>query len=628
MYFESFELDLNHGLLTLGFNKNVSVNSMDVTALTFLSVGTAPVADGHRVLRAECLHFLGCVDGPTVVVELSQNDRDIMSFNRILCTGAQNCYITFNSSLIKDFGGYPVKLSDPPVLLVNDYTADTNLPHLLTFGLDFSNKYLYLHFNEAVDPDTFNLEPNQLFLHNPKAYDFVHDVYSAGENAVISAQNYSTVIVISAATAVNAFTLRVYREDIYSAYLELNGGIIADYAGNRVQNIHGVPVNMDIGSEALTFTVDYRFVYDVGSESLRISFPCAAPENYLGEEFTVFNDNPTIANETYNMVTEYCGGYSNDLVCYLTDDLVKDFFFNGTIGDTKDDLWALVRSFCDEGGTLLVPADEVDPDTTPATLVAFTMDMNEGRIQLTFDNLLTSEVDVTQVKLQREEADDTHSLTLSSDSRYEVDGWQVNIYFTDADLTRLNQLAVAQTISSSYMCIGTGTASDLYGNNVNEIPCKGALQADKYIRAAPPVPTVLEAFSFNCETGRLDLSFSQHVNTKTLDLTKAVLLNERGDKYRLWKGDFDIGYLLTVQVNLSAADISTIRGMNGFLVNSGYIYLSIAESLAYDVNDMLLNVTVDQLAVSNPIPCSCHIGYKLTQDRADCEGEYSYTWFI
>jgi hypothetical protein len=619
LYLEQFDLDLNRGELTLGFNKNVSVSTIDATVVSFLPSGSVSSDNEHTILVADCLDSLGCVDGPTVTLQLSYDDRDIISSNRVLCTRSQDCYLTFNASLVEDFGGYQVKASSAPVLQVNRYTADAYSPHLLSFGLDFSNKSIYLHFSEAVDPNTFRLGPNELTLKNPRAFNFSHDVYRSGENAVMGAYNYSTVIVISAASILNLFITEVYREDIYSSSLELNAGIIADYAGNRVQNAHSTPVYMDTGSEALTVTVDYNFVYDVGSESLRISFPCSAPEDYPGNNFTVFNDKPTVANQTYTMVTEYCGGYSNDIVCYLTDDQVRTFVNEGNIADTKDDLWAVVQSFCSEQGSLSVPADEVKEDTTPVKLVAFTMDMNVGKIQLTFDSVLSSTVDVTQVKLQREESDDTLSVTLSADSRYDVAGWQLNIYFTTADRALLMQRQVAQTIASSYLSIGTAVVGDFYGNQAEEVSTFGALQAERYIGAVAPVPTTLDAFSFDCVAGQLDLTFSQLVYTKTLDLTRAALVNERGERYLLYRGDFTIGYFSTVHVNLSDADMTTIRGMNGFLVNSNHIYLSFTQALVYDVNDLLLNVTVDQLLASSAVTCSCHTGYRLTDDQTDCE---------
>ena len=625
LYFETFELDLNRGVLTLEFNKNVSVDSIDGSALTFLSVMTGSITNGHAVLGTGCYSFLGCSDGPLVVVSLSEDDQNAIKANKDLCTNVSNCYVVFNDNLVTDLGGYAVRVpkSSSPTR-ATWFTPDVTPPRLVAFGFNFNDKTIYLQFSESVDRDTFNISNGDLVIYNPSVHNFTVDVNMATEtgNIGVNVFNYSTVLVLEAVSVVDAIIHKIPRESIVDTYIDMYDSIIQDYSGNRAHPDEDVPLFWSIGEEALAISVDYNFVYDMHTESLRITFPCQAPDLYPGDNVAVFNGEPALASHMYTMASEYCSGYSSDVVCYLTHNLTKEFVLQANITDSEADLWALTESFCEEGGTLSVRVDEIDEETTPVKLLAFTMDMNEGRIQLTFDSLISSTVDVTQVSLQSEGDSNIQSVTLSPDSQYELSDWLLNIYLTDDDLKSMEQLQVAGSITSSYVCIGTGVVSDLYGNNAEEVPCNGALQAERYIRATPPVPTVLEGFLFNCETGRLQLNFSQLVYTKTLRLNQAILLNERGDTYKLWKGDYAVEYTASVDILLSSYDLDMIHGMNGFLVNSNFIYLNHTEMLVYDVNDKLLNVT-ERVLSAGPMTraCRCHAGYRLNTDQTTCIGE-------
>ena len=324
------------------------------------------------------------------------------------------------------------------------------------------------------------------------------------------------------------------------------------------------------------------------------------------------------------MEQEYYFGDRSVFSYFFPDELIRELAPFDDIAKTVDNTFIRIQEpFCGEEGQIVVRASQYDIVSDIIHLVAFTLDMDQLTLQLTFDNLLdyNSPVDPSPVKIQSSETSDTFSVSLSSSSQYEIIDWRVDINLAESDVATLRDQGIARDITSSHLSIQSDVVRDIFGRNVEVIPENNALRAQRYVAGVPPEPTTLDAFSFDCTSGLLGLTFSQRVNTKTFDLTQLWLENERGTVFSVWRGTYTEEYTVTSSILLDPVALTDIHGMLGFLVNTEYIYLSHSMNLVYDINDNLLNVTIPRLQLSSGQACPCQIGYELSPNATYCVGE-------
>ena len=622
---EAFSLDMDTGALTLSFNKNVSAHNVDPTAITLMS-GLQGL-QSHSVLWAECDEDRGCTDAPSVTIYFSQDDQNYLKQNTLLCTAVDNTFMSFESSVIIDLGGYNVKIVHPGTsnkLQASKHIEDTTPPQLVSFDMDVDSATFYLRFSEAVDAETFSITTaGQLVLKNPVADGFSVDFfgtdwYSNGSESI------STVVVLVAEEVVGEVIPVLYRQQTEHSLLDSSGGLVEDWNANVQAPTSDSPVvNLD-GLHLLTLLADYPFVFDRASHAFLITFPCEVPIVYAAESVELMNNDPYRATRIYPMNQEYYYGEGSVFSYYLPDELIREIAPLDDIAKGVGNTFLRIKEpFCGEEGQIVVRASQYDITSDVIHLVAFTLDMDQLTLQLTFDNLLDygSPMQPSLVTIQSDESSDRFHVSLSSESQYEIIDWRVDVNLAESDVAALRDQGIARDITTSYLSLQSDVVFDLYGRGAEVIPTTRAIQAERYIAGVPPQPTTLDAFSFDCSSGLLSLTFSQRVYTKTFDLTQLWLENERGTQFSVWKGSYAEEYTSTPTIQLDPVALGDLRGMLGFLVNTQYIYLRYSEDLVYDINDNLVDATRPRLHLMGGQECPCHIGYKLSSDATDCVGK-------
>ena len=611
----------------LNFNKNVSAHNVDPTAITLMS--DVEGSETHCLLWAECDEDRGCTDAPSITIYLSQDDQNYLKQNTLLCTAVDNTFMSFESSVIIDLGGYNVKIVHPGTsnkLQASHHIEDTTSPQLVSFDMDVDSASFYLQFSEAVDAETFNIATaGQLVLKNPVADNFSVDFFGT-DWYLNGSESISTVIVLVAEEVMGEVIHILYRGQAAYSLLDSGGGLVEDWNANSQAPTSSSPVvNLD-GLHLLTLLADYPFVFDRASHAFLITFPCEVPFAYDASDIELLNDHPYKATRIYPMSEEYYYGDGNTFSYFLPDELTREIAPLGDVAKVMDNTFLRLKEpFCGETGQLVVRGN-VEITTDVIHLVSFTLDMDKQKLQLTFDNLLDfdSPVDPSQVKMQKSNVSDEFSVALSSSSRWKIYEWRLDVFLEPADVSTLRTQGIARDITTSYLSVQSDVVFDLYGRSAEVIPTTRAIQAERYIPGVPPQPTTLDAFSFNCTSGLLSLTFSQRVYTKTFDLTQLWLENEREERVTIWKGAYTVEYTDSPGIQLDPEAMEFISGRLGFLVNPEHIYLVFTENLVYDINDNLLNASNPYLTSSpNSVACRCHTGYQLTVNQSYCIGEQS-----
>ena len=625
LFLDDFALDMNTGALRLNFNKNVSAHNVDPTAITLMS--DLEGSETHCLLWAECDEDRGCTDSPSITIYLSQDDQNYLKQNTLLCTAIIDTFMSFESSVIIDLGGYNVKIVQPGTsnkLQASQYIEDTTSPHLVSFDMDVDNATFYLRFSEAVDAETFNItSAGQLVLKNPLADNFTVDFFGT-DWYLNGSESISTVIVLVAEEVMEEVIFILYRGQAEHSLMDSSGGLVHDWNSNiEVPTTDSPVVNLD-GLYLLTLLADYPFVFDRASHAFLITFPCEVPFVYDASNVELLNDHPYKATKIYPMSEEFYYGDGNIFAYFLPDELTRELAPLGDVAKVMDNTFLRLREpFCGETGQLVVRGN-IEVTSEFIHLVTFTMDMDRSKVQLTFDNLLdyNSRVDPSQVMLQKDNDSAEFNVSLSASSRWKIYEWRLDIFLEPSDVEALRTQGIARDITTSHMSVQPGVVSDIYGRNVTVIPVTRAIQAERYIPGVPPERTMLTLFSFNCTSGLLSLTFSQRVNTKTFDLTQLWLENERQERVTIWKGTYVIEYTDSPEIQLDPEAMEFISGRLGFLVNPEHIYLGFTQNLVYDIYNNLLNASNPFLGSSpNGVACRCHNGYQLTVNQSYCIGE-------
>ena len=625
LFLDDFALDMNTGALMLNFNKNVSAHNVDPTAITLMS--DLEGSETHCLLWAECDEDRGCTDGPSITIYLSQDDQNYLKQNTLLCTAVANTFMSFESSVIIDLGGYNVKIVHPGTsnkLQATQHVEDTTRPQLVSFDMDVDDATFYLRFSEAVNAETFNITTaGQLVLKNPVADNFSVDFFGT-DWYLNGSESISTVIVLVAEEVMEEVIYIMYRGQAVYSLMDSGGGLVEDWNGNVQAPSSANPVvNLD-GLHLLTLLAEYPFVFDRASHAFLITFPCEVPFVYEASNVELLNDHPYKATKIYPMSDEYYYGDSNTFSYFLPDELTREIAPLGDVAKVMDNTFLRLKEpFCGETGQLVVRGN-VEVTSDIIHLVSFTLDMDRQKLQLTFDNLLDydSPVDPSQVKIQKSNESDEFSVSLSPSSRWKIYEWRLDIFLEPSDVDAFLTMGLARDITTSYLSVQSDVVVDLYERRVEVIPNTRAIQAERYIPGVPPQPTTLDAFSFNCTSGLLSLTFSQRVYTKTFDLTQLWLENERGENVTIWKGTYTVEYTDSPEIQLTPEAMEFISGRLGFLVNPAHVYLGFTENLVYDINDNLLNASSPFLTNGpDGVACRCHSGYQLTVNHSYCIGE-------
>ena len=171
-----------------------------------------------------------------------------------------------------------------------------------------------------------------------------------------------------------------------------------------------------------------------------------------------------------------------------------------------------------------LPVSDIVPDTTNPSLVSYTLDMDNGELNLTFtETVLHYTLRSTALTFQN-----TSSRLLSDSCAHytladlnvtviRLDNTILSVTINNSDLNEIKRrplLAVSR--NTTYLAITADAINDTSLNPVNPISFNDALLASDHIEDTTP-PT-MTGFDFDLNNGQLILRFSETVNRSSLNL--------------------------------------------------------------------------------------------------------------
>ena len=493
-------LDLDEGIIVFSFTQPVNVTTFNFTDL---SLQNSPVEEDtsiHVSLTGGSCES-GCEIGQYITFRMTQADLEKLKLEEGICVSISTCYPHHTNLLVADFGGnlittYRFGLN----YLMKHLILDTTPALLVGCDLDLSSDSLILFFNEPINIATYN--PLGITLQ------FFENI-TLTDSSLVRGPSSSVVVVD---LGLDADKLKILTPVILDdMYVSLISSSFEDIAGNGVQPVSNACslINDTYSPRVLSFDLDLdsnllqaRFSEPVLVESLNISGFKLTDSSNVTMAMHVISLNDSIIVDSDGLPIEgavrmiYVAFGSQSLTRIKTGNIYND------IGTAINNTYLLIddHSFVDTNGNSFISpgpiaATAVIADDSPATVIDFSLDMNIGRIVLTFN-------DVVDVSTWRNEEMFIQRAALTYDNYYYygytyglsaiVGSDNSNVIILDLPSYNLHHLkdqlyyGTAVNLSTTYLTIRAHAINDIRGIDIIAITDGNGIIASTYVRDSEP----------------------------------------------------------------------------------------------------------------------------------------------
>ena len=604
----NYEVDMNRGVLTLTFDDAVEPMSFRPNEITFQSTEAASESTFFYTLTG-----FGDEIKTTNFYQLnftfSEDDFNNIKAVDGLLTSLDNTYLSATSLALTDLFNNPMEsVVETQAQNTAEFFEDVTNPELEDFQINLGIGALIFTFSETVNIHTF--QPQELILQNASNASSEVTI-----NITLSPDGYSDPDI-----AAVMFTYYLDNEDINfikeemetigsfanNTFLALSSFAIRDMNSNEVVEISienakmatnhtpdgTPPILQDFTFDLNTGVLELSFDESVSASSLMpISFFFLDSQSDTAVRYTfksgvVLSEDGPVISLTLNQ-TDLDNINSQKSLAVSTESTYIAYYANA-IQDLSGNSISL------RPATDAIIAADLFPDITLPELDAFELDMNDGKLILTFSETVNgSSLNVSGIVLQSVKNAQVSSLT--ADPRRLHGGVEITpdcgpiltVSLAQSDLTFL-QLSeeIGTTESNTYLTIEPGAVSDPADNPVEPIFLNNALQAQT-VYADERSPSLLN-FTFDLNSGALKLTFSEVVFVDTIIPSQFTLQSQmfRIPPYlQLSGGEINSTSGTDIDLILINSDLNSIKEIFNFGTNITNTFLSFSSTAVQDSNN-------------------------------------------
>ena len=607
-----YQFDLDEGTMTVLFDEPIDRDSIDPTSGGLVlqhSYNTTYEADVFVVQSASCPP--PCEDGLNVTIQLSPSDLNRLKQRRRVCMSAADCWLTLHSpgnAFVSDTARNPIS----PLLngdrserrLLVTFIDDTSSPLLQRFTLNLTSNQLLLTFDEPVDVSTFNV--SGIILQSSSGVNDPTLSYQLTDSVITSDDDTVVVVSISQADLIGLQSRTSVATSIANTFITLLAGAVRDlsYRSNpsavvMQQATEFVPDTAPPVVEGFDLNFDDNTVVLSFSEPVLLNNVDPTRLTFHSQ----FNGSGIVYTLTGGVVAQSALAGASIVTVLLSQDDVTALKITPGLADDANTTslsvesgLALDTNSVTSSAILPFAALQVRsyiPDSTPVRVTGFTLDMNNGRMNVFFNDVVDATTfRVQAITLQGALFRSATDFSILSTSTHSLDpGFTVSVYLSFDDLNRINQIRnLATSRANSYLTAAATIVDDVYSVDAVAVTDGKALQASAF---TPDLtrPT-LDRFSLDLNAGRLWLTFSETVDILTLQTSEITLQTSPGsaDTYTLGAPSMvlpsDADYMFAIM--LSDSDLNAIKlhvGLGTLVANT---YLSLTENTVTDMTGNLV----------------------------------------
>ena len=528
--FTSF--NLNSGQLVISFSETVITSSLKPANLALITLFENPLvtvnmSDGNTT----------SVNGTTLTYNLGTNDINTIKRSADICTYKGNCYFRIYANAVTDLYGNPAVATalSSPGFIVQSFTNDQVEPTLLRFSLDMNVGILNLTFNEPMDIQSLDARGITFHARNNTAVGDLLSYSLTGGTAVVNSADDVLVRITLTATDVDALKAVSYIKSANDTHLSMTSITIRDTSRNR-KSVTAIPRTNTL--QAAVFIKDSTppkltaFHLDLDADRLFLTFDEPVRGGNVSfnaaslRRISLASTNATSAvNHTLTggQVLTAADGTKIVIVSLLQGDIRSlkvnsllavsqaSTFLTASAGYIQD----MARN--PANNITNVRASVYSTDTSLPYLTSWSLDVNVGLLNLTFDDVMNfTTFKGSEVTLQ-DGVDAGASVALTDNSKaIAPSGYTITVNIAPADLLKLKETGgLTRNLSTSYLTIGAAAIDDVEGNDVVAITDgKGLIARD--FKPDNTTPS-LTNFTISLASGVLNLTFDDTVLATSLN---------------------------------------------------------------------------------------------------------------
>ena len=609
--------DLDSGEFNVLFNEPVDVSTFSVNGNVgfqhFTEIDPASTLD-YYALQSAMTVCPNCVDGENITLRLSTEDLNNIKLNPRICTSGADCWLTLPEpgELVQDMAGNYIS-TQPNGLransrLVQTFTDDTTGPSLQSYILNMTSRELSLTFDEPVDASSFdvtgitvlsqpgvtdlslsyNLQSGDLLTPNGITMTTLlsnTDIVELQSRPSLATSRMNTYLVLTTSTAVDLS----YEQNSVQA-ITINNAMqadtyISDFAPPQLENF-----DLDLDANQLTLYFNEPvFLDSLDFSRLTLqstsngSFPGTVSRSLTGGELLpeIFQGAAVV---TFILAENDVAFL--ELNGFIVTTVNNTFLSaqNGFVMDTNN-ITSVATPYSNA-----MQASRYIADTSAVNFLSFTIDMNTGRMNLTFDDAVNiSTFQASAISLQSAQSrigSDLVSLTSSSSGSL-ISGFQIAVSISASDLNRIKQVRLTATrLEDTFITVMASIVDDAFGVDCVAITDGKAIPVSMYF---PDLTSpYLDSFLLDVNQGLLTLVFSETVDIFTFNISEVSLQSQQDSSvlYQLHTPDsiFPSNADNTFSLLLSVEDVNYIKRNINLGTNTSNTFLSITSSTIFDMN--------------------------------------------
>ena len=647
---EGFSIDLDAEFILLYFSETVNVSSFDIQGITIQSTANSDAVS----INLTSFSNISAENGPTILVQFSQDDLNLLKSITDLATSVNDTFITVISTVILDMFENPLNIiMSAAALQARELESDFTEPQLVTFDLDTDSGVITFYFSESVNSSS--LDPTQVTLLATNSSDSIN--YTLTGFSEISTRESETIVVFTLSdfdlNSIKAITSLATGSG--NTFISVTPDFIRDQFMNNITAIEpaeALPV-MDYTEDTTCPYLD-EFTFDLDSGVLSLTF--IEPVNTSTFDPTMLT--MLSGAVMYQLTSE--GQFDREQYTRFVLLTLSNFDFdlikaNRALGVDTSNTFLLLseysvrdsagNSYCND--TTPIPARAVVPDNTPPVLRNFTLDLDRELLILTFTETVVLPLTYEEITLLAEadlstlpemmsgsgsgafsvnSTDVPTNVSASASGsgsgldmimlpqvvqytltggmsfiNYTTEPHIVIIQLSQDDLNRIKhepQLAVSP--STTQISITSDLTSDYSRNQITPIPPYSPLEAAEFF--PDMTQPVIQSFSLNMDSRILTLTFSEVVNLTSFNPAGLTLQSgpviDRADFYTLMSSTAVFDTLTQIDVLLSDEDANEIKRITTLASRESNTYISVSPNFIQDTSRLNVVTISNNSAIS------------------------------
>jgi hypothetical protein len=613
-----FALDMNASQITLSFDETMNAASYNASGLTLQSSSSAGAADAHAFTGGT---VIGGQNGVVLTMSITLTDLLTITSKGIGLTPS-TAWLVMERTTLTDMAGRDVNARGNSINAINATTLipDTIAPTLSNFTLSMNTGLLTLTFTETID--RASLRVGSIVLQDDAAGLGSFVSLSAARGSSVQSVTESVVRVVLGDLDLNGVKVATTLcTDTTDCFVSAHSDLATDTFANPVTIVSGLIVSV-FEPDATAPTLD-NFNFDLSQESpaLTMAFTFSEAVDATSLDVTQLSLADSLGSVAHSFIGEFLGAIISvtDINTVVTVSLsnvdANQIKALDSIGASRSTTTLLVGagfiSDMNQIPVTVVPfADVFQPvvfvtDSLAPTLATFTVDMTSGILVLTFSETVNaSSVQTNHFSLQ--DSTSTFSVALDANSGRVSTGNSpiVSITLTAAELDAVKAIPqVFSSLATAFLSAPALAVSDMFGNQMSAIAAATPLQAVQFTGDAVP-PTLL-SFDLDMNSRLITLTFSEAVNSSSVDLSLISLHGSRvpaTTSVALSTSSAIATFTPIVTVAMSTADFNAVTVDTTLATNGPTTFVALASGALRD----MAGVAVVSIAATAAVPVSSY----------------------